>query len=528
MWALRAALRAGLRLSRETRARPAVRPATPPPPPPPPGPVRALAAFGPRAPGPAGSGDGGWVPRAGARRAGARGEEPGDADSEGEEDEDEEEEEALLSREPLLPAGAQRVCLVHPDIKWGPRKPTLTRAEWQVAEARSLVHTLDGWSVVESLVVPTKTPDSRLVFGRGNLEQLTEKLRGSPEVTSVFLNVERMAPDTKKELEAAWGVQVFDRFTIVLHIFRCHARTKEARLQLALAEIPLLRADLKKDTSQLDRQGGGSRYIMSSGETFLQVQQRLLKDREARIRKALRKLTTKRRLLRRQRQRRELPTVAVVGYTNSGKTTLIRALTGDTAAQPRDQLFATLDVTAHAGALPSRLTVLYMDTIGFLSQLPHELVASFTATLEDVACADLIVHVRDVSHPETELQKASVLSALHSLHLPAPLLGALLEVHNKVDLVPGYRPAEPGVLAVSALHGQGLQGLQSALEAAVLKATGRRLVTLRIPLHGAQLSWLHRESAVQHVDVVPEEGAADVTAIMSNAAYGKFRKLFPQ
>ncbi|XP_045146764.1 putative GTP-binding protein 6, partial [Echinops telfairi] len=222
-----------------------------------------------------------------------------------------------------------------------------------------------------------------------------------------------------------WGVQVFDRFTIVLHIFRCHARTKEARLQLALAELPLLRANLKKDPSQLDQQGRGSRYIMGSGETFLQERQRLLKDREARIRKALRKLAVKRRLLRGQRQRRELPTVAVVGYTNSG-------------TRP-----------------PS---------------------------LQDV-----IVHVRDVSHPETELQKASVLSALHGLRLPAPLLGSLVEVHNKVDLVPGYRPAEPGALAVSALLGQGLQDLRRALEAAVLKATGRRLLTLRIPLHGAQL-----------------------------------------
>lgn len=210
-----------------------------------------------------------------------------------------------------------------------------------------------------------------------------------------------------------------------------------------------------------------------------------------------------------------------------GKTTLIRALTGDEAAQPRDQLFATLDITAHAGSLPSRMTVLYMDTIGFLSQLPHGLIESFSATLEDVAHSDLIVHVRDVSHPETELQKVSVLSALQGLGLPAPLLDSVVEVHNKVDLVPGYRPPDPSAVAVSALLGQGLEELRVGLEEAVLRATGRQVLTLHIKLAGPQLSWLYKEATVQQVDVLPEAGAAHVKVIISNSAYGKFRKLFP-
>ncbi|XP_006876322.1 PREDICTED: putative GTP-binding protein 6 [Chrysochloris asiatica] len=325
-------------------------------------------------------------------------------------------------------------------------------------------------------VVPLPSPVRVLAAYGPRVPGPEEKIRGSPEITSVFLNVEQMTSLTNKELEAAWGVQVFDRFTVVLHIFRCNARTKEARLQVALAEIPLLRSNLKNTVTHLDRQGGGSRYIMGSGETFLQVQQRLLKEKEVKIKRALERLRRKRSVLRRERQRREFPVIAVVGYTNCGKTTLIKVLTGDVAAQPRDQLFATLDVTAHAGFLPSRMTVLYVDTIGFLSQLPHELIASFAATLEDVAHADLILHVRDVSHPETELQKASVLSALRGLRLPTPLLDSVLEVHNKVDLV-----------------------------------------------HG----WLYRESTVQNVDVEPEDGTAHVTVIMSNVAYGKFRKLFP-
>ncbi|XP_059013740.1 putative GTP-binding protein 6 isoform X2 [Mustela lutreola] len=401
-------------------------------------------------------------------------------------------------------------------------------AEWQVAEAEALVHTLDGWSVVERMVVPTKTPDGKLIFGKGTLEHLTERVRGSPEITAVFLNVERLATPTKKELEARWGVPVFDRFTVVLHIFRCNARTKEARLQVALAELPLLRSRLKSSTARPDAQGWGSRSIMGSGELFVQVQQRLLKEKEMKIRKALERLRQKRRLLGTRRRRQEFPVIAVVGYTNCGKTTLIKALTGDDAVQPRDQLFATLDVTAHAGWLPSRMAVIYMDTIGFLSQLPHSLIESFSATLEDVAHSDLIVHVRDVTHPETELQKASVLSSLRGLRLPAPLLDSMLEVHNKTDLVPGYSPVEPQAVAVSALWGHGLPELKARLEDAVLRATGRQVLTLRVRLAGAQLSWLHQEATVQAVDVIPEAGVADVTVVISKSAYGKFRKLFPE
>ncbi|XP_044768343.1 putative GTP-binding protein 6, partial [Neomonachus schauinslandi] len=186
------------------------------------------------------------------------------------------------------------------------------------------------------MVVPTKTPDGKLIFGRGTLKNLTEKIRGSPEITAVFLNVERLATPTKKDLEATWGVQVLDRFTVVLHIFRCNARTREARLQVALAELPLLRSQLKSSIAHPDGRGGGSRYIMGSGrrgsglwenrsggsrredvrESFMQLQQRLLKEKEMKIRKALERLRKKRRLLGKQRRRQEFPVISVVGYTN--------------------------------------------------------------------------------------------------------------------------------------------------------------------------------------------------------------------
>ncbi|XP_067889331.1 putative GTP-binding protein 6 isoform X3 [Heterodontus francisci] len=374
-----------------------------------------------------------------------------------------------------LPEGGHRVFIVHPDVKWGGKKQHLTTGELQMAEAVALVNTLPNWHVVDKIILSTKSPDNKFIFGKGNFETLTDKLKGLPRVTAVFMNVERLSALSEKELESAWGVKVLDRYSVVLHIFRCNARTKEAKLQIALAEIPYLRSQLKNDVAHLDQQGGGSRYIMGSGETFMEVQQRLLKERELKIRGVLEKLRRKRQLLRTQRKRREFPIISVMGYTNCGKTTLIKALTGDSGLHPRDQLFATLDVTTHAGLMPSRMMVLYIDTIGFLSQLPHNLIESFSATLEDVAYSDVIVHVRDISHPETTNQKMNVLNVLRNLQLPNQLLDSIIEVHNKIDLMEG---------------------------------------------------WLYKEATVQGVDVLPEDGMANVSVIISSSAYGKYRKLF--
>ncbi|XP_044860645.1 putative GTP-binding protein 6 isoform X2 [Mauremys mutica] len=424
----------------------------------------------------------------------------------------EEELEELLAPGP--PPGAQRLLVVHPAVKWGAKKPQLTTAELQIAEAVALINTLHNWTVLDKIILSTKTPDKKFIFGKGNFQILTEKIKGLPHITAVFVNIERLSPLTKKELEDAWGVTVFDRYTVVLHIFRCNARTKEAKLQIALAEIPLLRTNLKNEMSQLDQQRGGSRYIMGSGETFMEMQYRLLKEKEFKIRNALEKLRRKRSVLRTQRERR--------------KTTLIKALTGDEGLQPQDQLFATLDITAHAGYLPSHLTVIYVDTIGFLSELPHDLIESFSATLDDVAYSDLIVHVRDISHPETVLQKASVLSVLKNLNLPSHLLDSVVEVHNKVDLIERYQSLETNAIAVSALLGYGLEELKEEIERIVLKTTGKKILTIKVNLAGPQLSWLYKEATVQEVDVMPENGTANVKVIISNSALGKYKKLFPQ
>ncbi|KAM8975413.1 putative GTP-binding protein 6 [Pelodytes ibericus] len=447
--------------------------------------------------------------------------------SEEEELEDSEEiEELLIPHSVSLIYGTQHVFIVHPEVKWGAKKQYTTTAALQVAEAVALIHSLPHWTVVDKLIMSTKSPDSKLIFGKGNFQVLTEIIRGLPQITAVFMNVERISPVTEKELEAAWGVKVFDRYTIVLNIFRFNARTREARLQIALAELPLLRSNLRNEMAHLDQQRGGSRYIMGSGETFMEVQQRLLKEREIKIRNALEKLRKTRHLLRTQRRRREFPIISVLGYTNCGKTTLIKALTGNIDLQPRDQLFATLDVTTHAGLLPCRMPIIYVDTIGFLSQLPHDLIESFSATLEDVVHSDLLIHVRDISHPEADNQKASVLSVLSKLNVPQQLLDTMIEIHNKIDLVENYGFDDMGALPVSALLGYGLEDLKRKVEAEVMKSTGRTVLTIKVSLDSPQLSWLHKEASVQDLKVFPDEGTANVRVIITNAAYGRYIKLF--
>ncbi|XP_056411822.1 putative GTP-binding protein 6 [Hyla sarda] len=447
-----------------------------------------------------------------------------DEDMDDDEDYDEDVEDLLVSYATPL-QNNQKIFIVHPDIKWGAKKQHSTTADLQVAEAEALVQSIPNWTVVDKLIMSTKTPDSKLIFGKGNFQLLTETIKGLPQLTAVFLNVERLSSLSEKELEAAWGVKVFDRYSVVLSIFRYNARTKEAKLQIALAELPLLRSRLKNEMAHLDQQGGGSRYIMGSGETFMEIQQRLLKERELKIKKALEKLRKKRKLLRNQRTRREFPVISVMGYTNSGKTTLIKALTGDLNLQPRDQLFATLDVTAHGGLLPCRMPVIYVDTIGFLSQLPHNLIESFSATLEDVVHSDLLIHVRDISHPETENQKKSVLAVLQNLDVPPKLLENMIEVHNKIDLVERYDFNDTSI-HVSALLCYGLEKLKQCIESTLMTNTGRNIITIRVNLESPQLSWLYKEASVQEVKVLPEEGAADVLVIITSAVYGKYKKLF--
>lgn len=292
---------------------------------------------------------------------------------------EDEEYEELSSRYLGTAAGGHSAFVLQPYVKWGPNKKTNTTPELQLEEAVTLLKTLSNWRVVDKLCVPLVNLDRKKLLGLGNLESLKKRVASNNEVTAVFVSTNLLKQVQIQELEQVLGVPVYDRYSIVIQIFRAHAKSQEAKLQVAIAEIPYMWTKLN-----IAREGRGEQ------RGLIECRRKLLMNREVKLRNALKKLKAHRELLRSNRKENKVPTVAVVGYTNAGKTSLIRALTGDKSLQPRNVLFATLDVTVHRGSLPSRLKVLFVDTIGFIQDVPSTLIEPFVATLEDALNAVII------------------------------------------------------------------------------------------------------------------------------------------
>ncbi|XP_033112706.1 putative GTP-binding protein 6 [Anneissia japonica] len=416
--------------------------------------------------------------------------------------------------------------VIQPKIKWGPERNYLTTPDLQLEEAVTLVKTLSHSRVVDSCIYSLKNTQKKFVYGKGTFQNITERIKHQPNIDAVFLSVEMLTGLQHRELEDAWNVKVYDRYGIVLEIFRDHASSKEAKLQIALAEIPYIRSRLRNNVEKLDQQSGRQNYIGGGGETLLEIQQRLLSSRELKIKKALEKLKKKRSLLRIGRRKKHFPIISVVGYTNAGKTSLIRSLTGDLAMHPEDKLFATLDVTNHAGYLPNKMQVLYVDTVGFLSALPHSLIASFSATLEDLVLSDLIVHVRDISHPEAEAQKVNVLKTLSELQVPQHLMENIIEVSNKVDKIKSIENFGES-FGVCAIDGTGIEDLKSEIQQKLMKASDIIRIGLDIPMAGPHLGWLYKEATVEITapSVVSSENMF-VVAVLNKETYSKFKGKF--
>lgn len=282
---------------------------------------------------------------------------------------------------------AHTLLVIQPDLKHGSAWPHVP-PEHKLEEAVSLAESIDGWEVNSTRIDKLRRPHSKHLFGSGKVAELREAVYNLP-VTAVFINTPVLTPLQQNTLESMFNREVFDRFSVVLRIFKERAQTLQAKVQVELAEIPYLRSRLGHGASESGgrQQRGVSGKMAGGGESPLQVQQLELSRREKKLLLKLDQIRTRRLVNRSQRTRNSLPVVAVVGYTNAGKTTLIKALSKDDSMQPKDMLFATLDTTVHAGQLPCGLRVLYMDTIGFISDLPHELVDSFASTLEDVTLA---------------------------------------------------------------------------------------------------------------------------------------------
>ena len=395
-------------------------------------------------------------------------------------------------------------------------------AEHRLAEAVGLTASI-GLAVVHTAILPLRSRPATLL-GEGQVA--TQRDAITENAVTVAVIDAALSPVQQRNLERAWGCKVIDRTGLILDIFGERAATKEGALQVELAHLDYQRSRLVRSWTHLERQRGGFGFLGGPGETQIEADRRQIGDRIVRLKKDLEQVRRTRGLHRFARRRVPFPVVALVGYTNAGKSTLFNALTG-AEVTARDQLFATLDPTMRGLRLPSGRRAILSDTVGFISELPHELVASFRATLEEVAEADVILHVRDAAHPDSAAQRADVVTVLEDMvadgALDADWQSRTIEVMNKADLMGGvdFVPERNGAVAVSAITGEGLDALKAAIDQRI--AAGMELADYDIaPQDGARLAWLYQHGEV--VDRQDADAAVHVTVRLLPADRARFER----
>jgi GTP-binding protein HflX len=382
-------------------------------------------------------------------------------------------------------------------------------AEARMAEAVGLAASI-GLVVVHEAIVSLRARTPATLMGKGQTASIGEDI--SRYEVSVAVVDATLTPVQQRNLETAWKCKVIDRTGLILDIFGERARTREGTLQVELAHLDYQRSRLVRSWTHLERQRGGFGFLGGPGETQIEADRRLIGDRIVKLKHELEDVRRTRGLHRGARKRIPAPVVALVGYTNAGKSTLFNALTG-AAVVAEDQLFATLDPTMRGLTLPSGRNVILSDTVGFISDLPTELVAAFRATLEEVAEADLILHVRDAAHPDTAAQRDDVIAVLDNLvkdgTLDAGWPSRSIEVGGIENVPRAADGNDDAGIAVSALTGEGLAALLSAIE----RRLGSQRVSVRYDVaaeDGAKLAWLYRhgevvnrqdDDAIVHVEV---------------------------
>ena len=376
--------------------------------------------------------------------------------------------------------------------------------EARIEEAAGLAGAID-LTVVESVVAPISQIRPATYLGKGKVEEING-LVASNTVELVVMDC-ALSPIQQRNLEKAWSTKVLDRTGLILEIFGRRAKTKEGALQVELAHLNYQRSRLVRSWTHLERQRGGFGFMGGPGETQIEADRRLISERITKLEGELKKVQATRRLHRAGRQRVPYRVVALVGYTNAGKSTLFNRLTRSDV-QAADMLFATLDPTLRALNLPHGGRAMLSDTVGFISNLPTQLVAAFRATLEEVLEADIVLHVRDISHEDAEAQERDVEGVLRQLGIDPDADGGLriIEVWNKIDRfdpeerdnlrnIAARRPPERPCFLVSAVTGEGIDALLTAIE----DRLAAKRITLDLSIDaadGAGISWLHRNAEV--------------------------------
>lgn len=395
-----------------------------------------------------------------------------------------------------------------------PRR-SLRNTDARLDEAAGLARAID-LHVVRAIVAPVSQIRPATYLGKGKVEEL-KGLIAADGAGLVVMDC-ALSPIQQRNLEKAWSTKVLDRTGLILEIFGRRAKTKEGALQVELAHLNYQRSRLVRSWTHLERQRGGFGFMGGPGETQIEADRRLIGDRITRLENDLKKVQATRRLHRAGRQRVPYRVVALVGYTNAGKSTLFNRLTR-ADVQAADMLFATLDPTLRSLALPHGGKAMLSDTVGFISNLPTQLVAAFRATLEEVMEADVILHVRDISHEDAEAQRQDVEAVLHQLGIDPEGSARMIEVWNKIDRfdadqrkdlenMAARRSTDVPRFLVSAETGEGIETLLAAIEDRL--AATRTTLDLSVDAsNGAAISWLHRNAEVLAKEL--RDGRYDMT-----------------